>query len=103
MSDKADISNLDFFFERTQAVMQDVEASLEGIKTEEDAKIQIINRLLVECLGWAFKDIGAERQHDNGYSDYVLFDDERQCILVEAKRIGELEIDGQVRDRLREL
>lgn len=43
------------------------------ILTEEDAKIQLINEMLVGVLGWKPRQLSAERKHPSGYSDYLVF------------------------------
>lgn len=95
--------DLDDAHERAKTIVADATGNLSRIATEEDAKIQIINRFLMECLGWRPEDIGAEVRHDNGYSDYVLSDQEKARLLVEAKRVGELEIGAQEKAKIRHL
>jgi len=73
------------------------------IISEEDSKIQIIVRLMTEVLGWSHSDIGAERKHDNGFSDLILSSGEKKAFLVEAKRLGILTIKTKDTDRLRHL
>ena len=63
----------------------------------------MINRLLNECLGWPYSDFRAERHHDSGYSDYVLVNDDSPVLLIEAKRMGIIEIATTERDKVRYL
>lgn len=86
------MTSLDEAYEKFLLIKHEVSANLQNIITEEDAKIQIINRVLTECLGWKFSDIGAERAHDNGFSDYLIAPSGRNSLIVEAKRIGRVEI-----------
>ena len=69
-----------------------VQANLDAILTEEDAKIQIITRILTESLGWSFSDMGAERKHDSGFSDCLISRGDRNILIVEANRIGRVPI-----------
>ena len=83
---------LDAAFERFQRLISDVQPRLDSIITEEDAKIQLIQQILTETLGWKTKDIAAERLHDSGFSDYIVSDAVTPAFVVEAKRIGKLPI-----------
>ena len=62
------------------------------IASEEDTKLQLINRVLFEALSWTPKCVSAERKHSNGYSDYIVTDSDRPNFLLEAKRLGNLTI-----------
>ena len=68
---------------KAQEIYKDIKGNFHNIETEEDAKIQIINRILNECLGWPYSDFKAETRHENGYSDYILVDNERPVLLIE--------------------
>ncbi|WP_306127894.1 AAA family ATPase [Roseovarius sp. MMSF_3350] len=83
---------LDKAYETVLVIRDEVNANLDNILTEEDAKIQIINRVITECLGWNFAEIGAERAHESGYSDYLVTLAGRNALIVEAKRVGRMEI-----------
>ena len=95
--------SLDDSHEIAKSIYKDVEDNIENIVSEEDAKIQIITRIFNECLGWSFKDFNAENHHENGYSDYILSDERKSVLLVEAKRIGKIEIDTSERNKVRHL
>ena len=82
-------------------IAAEVRSNLSNITTEEDAKLQIILRFFVEVLGWRQAVIGAERKHDNGFSDFLISDDSVPALLCEAKRIGAVVVEtaesGKVR------
>lgn len=63
------------------------------IETEQDVRLQIINRILTEVLGWEFKDIKTESPVDSGYIDYLLRSDNRNRFVVEAKRVSKILVD----------
>ena len=94
-------ATLDKAHDRVSTIISEAKENIEQIQTEEDAKIQIITRVLTEGLGWSFVDIGAERSHDSGYSDYMLSLDERPVLLLEAKRIGRVNIKAADISRLK--
>ena len=95
--------DLDSAFEKTKSIMDEVLQNVSNINTEEDAKIQIITRVITEGLNWSFSDIGAEVKHENGYSDYLLSNDGRPTLLVEAKRTGSIHIGTSEKKRVRHL
>lgn len=86
-----------------EKIVKDIKDNLNNIETEEDAKIQIINRILTECLGWPHKNFKTERLHDNGYSDYILIDNDKPALLIEAKRIGIIKVKTAIIDKVRHL
>ena len=102
MKDQAMVG-LDSAFEKTKNIFDDVSQNISNIKTEEDAKIQIITRVIIEGLNWSSSDIGAEVKHENGYSDYLLSNDGIPALLVEAKRIGNIDIGTSEKERVRHL
>jgi predicted type IV restriction endonuclease len=95
--------SLDNAYESVCRIVQDTEGRQDLIITEEDAKIQLIHRVLTEALGWNVSDIRAERQNENGYSDYILTDQDSNAFLVEAKRMGLVEIASADVKRVRQL
>ena len=97
------MSTLDNAFASFMIIDSAVHGNRDNIVTEEDSKLQIITRILVESLGWTHDAIRAERRHDNGFSDYVIHDFEKPKILVEAKRIRLLDIRLANQDQSRTL
>lgn len=85
---------LDEAYERFKALKVDVASNINNILSEEDAKIQIVQRFILEVLGWSHGDIGAEKKNENGYSDYIIGDVERPYFLIEAKRIGKITLSS---------
>lgn len=82
--------NLDEAFDRAKLIVAEATANIDGILTEEDAKFQIITRLLVEVLGWSPADLSAERKTENGFADFIVSDRNHNAFVVEAKRIGRI-------------
>lgn len=62
------MTTLEEAYQKMVEIREAVRGNIDQILTEEDAKIQIINRVLTECLGWGFANIGAERVHEAGWS-----------------------------------
>ncbi len=85
-------SGLDDSHTKAVALVGAVQSRISEIVTEEDAKIQLIVRFVTEVLGWDHSDISTERKNDNGFSDFIISHAGRPQFLIEAKRIGELEL-----------
>lgn len=84
--------NIDNAYEAAKRVFGDAEANIANILSEEDAKFQLISRVLIEVLGWAHADVSSERPNANGFSDYILSDGERPYFVLEAKKIGAIDL-----------
>jgi cold shock CspA family protein len=83
---------IDSACEVAAAIIAEARARIEAIRSEEDAKLQIITRLLTEVLGWSHADIASESPNENGFSDYLVSDGGRSAFVVEAKKVGEIRI-----------
>lgn len=59
----------------------------ERVRNEAETRLQVINRLLFECLGWSLDDAEVEHHESRQYADYVL-DSHLRLLVVEAKREG---------------
>ena len=68
-----------------ECLIQEVQASNVDWN-EAETKFQIINRFIVECLGWPRELVRLERGHNRTYSDYEL--GAPRCAIWEAKREG---------------
>ncbi|MDT3443921.1 hypothetical protein [Pseudofrankia sp. BMG5.37] len=74
-------------FERGRAA---IEALAEAVSSEIDlnestTRLRIIDRLILDCLGWQPEDVNCEEHQQGDYLDYVLGSPQRQ-VVVEAKR-----------------
>lgn len=86
------MNNMDYAGDRLTHLIPEIESDLENIYSEEDAKVKIINRIFTECLGWSYTNFHCENSHSNGFSDYILKVADETKLLIEAKRLGKLEI-----------
>jgi hypothetical protein len=59
-----------------------------GRVNEANTRAQIIDRILIEALGWPKEFISREEPITNGYMDYLLHSDNRKYLIIEAKREG---------------
>ncbi len=74
----------DVAFERVSALVADM-ADRKAGRNEATTRLQLVDRLIFDCLGWS-RDQAILEEHENGdYADYVL-DDLVRRLVVEAKR-----------------
>jgi hypothetical protein len=59
-----------------------------GAASESDTRVKLIDRILVEALGWPERAIRREHHVHSGFIDYELFVHNRPFVAVEAKREG---------------
>lgn len=97
------MSELDQAYDRFQALLKNVDEHREKIVSEEDSKVQIITRVLTEVLGWDTSDIGSERKHESGFSDYLMSTLGNPSFVVEAKRQGIFDIAVAEQKKFRNL
>lgn len=76
-----------------EKIKSDVSALGAVIQTEQEARFQIIDRTLVEVLGWSRDDIRLENRAHEGYIDYLMHSGGQNRLVVEAKRTSTLLVD----------
>lgn len=64
------------------------EPEISSSRNEATTRLQLINYLLFECLGWSTFECVAEEAHAGEYADYTL-SAPRPLLILEAKREGE--------------
>lgn len=85
--------NVDAFEKPLKSLIDDVSGRLSAIETEADARFQVIDRLLIEVLGWGHDDFKMESHNSSGFTDYLVRCRGVPAMVIEAKRIGKLSID----------
>jgi hypothetical protein len=63
--------DVDAALQNARAIYADVSGRISDIETEEDARFQLIDRLLKDVLGWAYEDIKTEPPSESGYTEIV--------------------------------
>ncbi len=86
---------IDGAYELAKEILTEAQSRIEQIRSEEDTKLQIITRLVTDVLGWSHSDIASESPNENGFSDYLVKDGDHGALVIEAKRIGEIEVGTQ--------
>ncbi len=97
------MSELDQAHDRLTTLLSDVEGHRSQIVSEEDSKVQVITKIVTDVLGWNTTDIGSERKHESGFSDYIVSMSGQPAFIVEAKRQGIFDISVAERSKLRTL
>lgn len=97
------MTHIDIAEKKMNTLLNEIREDISAIESEEDSKIKIINRIFNECLGWPFSSFICEKNHENGFSDYILKTEGTPSLVVEAKRIGILGINSTITDRYRTL
>jgi energy-coupling factor transporter ATP-binding protein EcfA2 len=85
--------NIDTAKEQFDSLYQQLSNGDIPLETEQDARIHIIDRILIEVLGWDRQGLKTEPHTDSGYIDYLLSIGGRDRLVVEAKRTSKLLID----------
>lgn len=85
--------NIDLAKERFDGLHQELTQSNIPLETEQDARLHIIDRILIEVLGWDRQGIQTEPHTESGYIDYLLSAGGRNRLVVEAKRTSKLLLD----------
>jgi energy-coupling factor transporter ATP-binding protein EcfA2 len=85
--------NIDSAKERFDTICEELKQNNIPLETEQDVRFQIIDRILVEVLGWDREGIRTEPHVDSGYVDYLISTEGRNRFVVEAKRVSKLLID----------
>ena len=93
LSPKFVFMNIDTAKERFDSLCQELNVSNPPLETEQDARLHIIDRILIEVLGWDRQGIRTEPHTESGYIDYLLSAGGRNRLVVEAKRTSNLLID----------
>ncbi|AFY66725.1 hypothetical protein [Geitlerinema sp. PCC 7407] len=85
--------DIDLAKERFDSLHEELVQNNIPLETEQDARLHIIDRILIEVLGWERQGIKTEPHTESGYVDYLLSVSGRARLVVEAKRISKLLID----------
>lgn len=80
--------DIDYASSKLEALMSDVESYSSTIKSEQDTRLKVIDRVLQEVLGWPLEDISTEETTSDGFVDYKLCINQLSRLIVEAKRDG---------------
>lgn len=77
---------IDMAFEQLKALISSYPSFANALTTEADARLKLIDTMLLEVLGWEKADVHAEERAGRGFVDYKLSIDGVARVIVEAKR-----------------
>lgn len=79
---------IDHAFDVFSNLKEEINDYKDTIFTEQETRIKIIDRILIEVLNWPYEEIRAEEHTGSGYLDYKLSHNGFSRIILEAKRDG---------------
>jgi predicted type IV restriction endonuclease len=85
--------NIDSAKERFDTICEELKQNNIPLETEQDVRFQIIDRILIEVLGWDREGIRTEPHVDSGYVDYLISTGGRNKFVVEAKRVSNTKLN----------
>jgi GTPase SAR1 family protein len=80
------MESIDFAYSKLEKIIQEVNLYQESILTEEDTRLKVLDRILVEVLGWSYEDIYTEAPSEGGFIDYKITINGRARLIIEAKK-----------------
>jgi GTPase SAR1 family protein len=87
---------IDAAFIKYTSIVEEVSTYKDSIITEADTRLKVINRILIDVLGWPMGDILTEEKAGSGFLDYKLSINGMARLIVEAKKDGNtFEINGK--------
>lgn len=82
------LQGVDAAYEVLKRILPEMSQTLSSTDTESDTRLKIIDRMLIEVLGWTRDEIRTEKRSGEGYADYVCSLTGKARLIVEAKRDG---------------
>lgn len=82
------MEQIDARFKKFCTILNEINDYSNTIFSEQDSRIKIIDRILIEVLGWPFENIMTEPKAGKGYIDYALKIGNSYRFVLEAKRDG---------------
>lgn len=82
------MEHIDAAFKNLQTIITERLEYKDTIVSEEDTRLKIIDRILIEVLGFPLSEIHTEEQAGSGFIDYKLTVNNLSRFVVEAKRDG---------------
>jgi hypothetical protein len=86
--------DVDKAFDGLTSIASELRDALRDGVTEQDTRLQVIDRFLTTVLGWPHNSIRTEVNANSRFADYALMDDSNRCLgVLEAKKTGVLTVD----------
>lgn len=76
-------------FERLQIIENEIVSALQAEPNEADTRFKVLDRILLDVLGWQHESIYTEPPTDSGFIDYLVRTGTgRNLFVIEAKKAG---------------
>lgn len=82
------MEKIDIAYQSFEKVLDEISSYDDSIFTEQDTRIKIIDRMLVEVLGFQLNDISTEPKSGDGFIDYKIAYHNVNRLILEAKKDG---------------
>lgn len=80
------MSNIDTALNKFKSIIEEYEEKAPPKRNEATTRLLLIDEILKEVLGWEKWDLNPETPTDSGYIDYLLKSNNRNKLVVEAKK-----------------
>ncbi len=80
---------IDLAYDKLKELITNINTYSSTIRSEEDTRLKIIDRILIDVLGWQYKDILTEESTSDGFLDYKLCINDLSRLIIEAKKDGQ--------------
>ena len=80
--------NIDDAYVNFEKLFSNISTIVNSIDTEADTRFKLIDEIIVDVLGWEKTSIKTEAHIENGYIDYLIQDNCRNKLIIEAKNIN---------------
>ncbi|HMH24703.1 MAG TPA: hypothetical protein VK563_23165 [Puia sp.] len=82
------MEKIDVAYQKFEKILDEISSYSDTIFSEQDSRIKIIDRILLEVLGFNYADISTEPKSGDGYIDYLIKFNNIPKFILEAKRDG---------------
>lgn len=79
---------IDAAFEKFRELKIEIDSYSDSIFTEQDTRVKVIDRIVLEVLNWPLAELATESQAGTGFIDYKFSHNGLARLIVEAKRDG---------------
>ncbi|KDM68187.1 hypothetical protein [Acidiphilium sp. JA12-A1] len=80
------MKKIDVAYEIFLKIVDFIKSNEDNIVNESETRFKVLDRILIEVLGWKQEDISVEPKTSSGYIDYLLSSGGRHVFVIEAKR-----------------
>ena len=82
------MERIDIAYNSFVTLLDEIKSYDHTIFSEQDSRVKIIDRILIDVLGYDYSEISTEPKSGNGYIDYKIQISDLPKLIIEAKRDG---------------